>query len=97
MLVLTRKLGEKIHIGSASVKMFSIAKHALVLDMEINGNDSTVCVRSDQYTTVQIDGHCVYLEYLEMRGNQVRIGIDAPESINILRAELLYKKTSSGN
>ena len=97
MLVLTRKLGEQLYIGSSKLKMFSIAKHALVLDMEINGNDSTVCVRSDQYTSVQIDGHCVYLEYLEMRGNQVRIGIDAPETINILRAELLNKKTSSGN
>ena len=97
MLVLTRKLGEVLHIGSATVKLFSIAKHALVLDMNLNGEDLTVCVRHDQYTAIQVDGHCVYLEYLEMRGSQVRIGIAAPADIKILRKEILNKKTSSGN
>lgn len=47
MLVLSRKLGEKIHIG---------------------------------------DG--ITLTVLEMRGNRVRLGIDAPGDIRVLRAEL---------
>ena len=47
MLVLGRKLGEKIHIGS----------------------DITITV-------------------LEGRGNKIRIGIEAPEDVAILRAEL---------
>ena len=47
MLVLTRKPGEKTHVGS----------------------DITITV-------------------LEIRGNQIRIGIEAPEEITVLRAEL---------
>jgi carbon storage regulator len=47
MLVLTRKPGEKIHIGS----------------------DVTITV-------------------LEIRGNKIRIGIEAPEEVTVLRAEL---------
>ena len=47
MLVLSRKPGEKTHIGS----------------------DITITV-------------------LEIRGNQIRIGIEAPEEITVLRAEL---------
>jgi carbon storage regulator len=47
MLVLTRKPGEKTHIGS----------------------DITITV-------------------LEIRGNQIRIGIEAPEEVTVLRAEL---------
>ncbi len=47
MLVLTRKLGEKIHIG---------------------------------------DG--ITLTVLELRGNRVRLGIDAPSDVRVLRAEL---------
>ena len=47
MLVLTRKPGEKTHIGP----------------------DITITV-------------------LEIRGNQIRIGIEAPEEVTVLRAEL---------
>jgi carbon storage regulator CsrA len=45
MLVLTRKLGERIHIGSA-------------------------------------------ITVVEVRGNKVRLGIQAPERVPVLRAEL---------
>ena len=48
MLVLTRKLLERIHIGDR-----------------------------------------VVVTVLEIRGNKVRIGIDAPNEIHVLRAELL--------
>jgi carbon storage regulator len=48
MLVLTRKLLERIHIGDS-----------------------------------------VVVTVLEIRGNKVRIGIDAPNEIAVLRAELL--------
>jgi carbon storage regulator CsrA len=48
MLVLTRKLLERIHIGDS-----------------------------------------VVVTVLEIRGNKVRIGIDAPNDIAVLRAELL--------
>jgi carbon storage regulator len=47
MLVLTRKLGERIHIGSA-----------------------------------------ITITVVEIRGNKVRLGIQAPERIPVLRAEL---------
>ena len=48
MLVLTRKLLERIHIGDS-----------------------------------------VVVTVLEIRGNKVRIGIDAPNEIHVLRAELV--------
>jgi carbon storage regulator len=47
MLVLTRKPGEKIHIGSG-----------------------------------------ITITVLEIRGNKIRIGIEAPEEVTVLRAEL---------
>jgi carbon storage regulator len=47
MLVLTRKPGEKIHIGSG-----------------------------------------ITITVLEIRGNKIRIGIEAPEEVKVLRAEL---------
>jgi carbon storage regulator len=47
MLVLSRKPGEKIHIGT----------------------DITITI-------------------IEARGNKIRIGIDAPEEVHVLRAEL---------
>ena len=47
MLVLTRKPGEKIHVGS----------------------DITITV-------------------LEIKGNKIRIGIEAPDDVTVLRAEL---------
>jgi carbon storage regulator CsrA len=47
MLVLTRKLGERIHIGSA-----------------------------------------ITITVVEIRGNKVRLGIQAPEKVPVLRAEL---------
>ena len=41
-------------------------------------------------------GDDVTLEILSIRGNQVRLGIDAPDDVIILREEL-YHKTKSNN
>jgi carbon storage regulator len=53
MLVLSRKIGEQIHIGAA------------------------ICVR-----------------VLEIRGNQVRLGIEAPVDVAVLRSELQQRPVS---
>ena len=43
-------------------------------------------------------GDSVVVTVLEVRGNKVRIGIDAPEDIYVLRSELLDRISSeSGN
>lgn len=43
-------------------------------------------------------GDCVVVTVLEIRGNKVRIGIDAPEDIHVLRSELLDRVSkSAGN
>ena len=43
-------------------------------------------------------GNSIVLTVLEIRGNKVRIGIDAPKEIQVLRSELLdsIPKLSSG-
>jgi len=56
MLVLTRRPGERVHIGG----------------------DITFVV-------------------LEVKGNRVRIGIDAPRSVSVMRAELDGKTTTAGD
>ena len=56
MLVLTRRTGEKLHIG----------------------NDITVTI-------------------LEIRGQQVRIGIDAPIAVAVDRSEIRKRKNAEGN
>jgi carbon storage regulator len=56
MLVLSRKSGEKIHIGSG-----------------------------------------ITVTVIEVRGNQIRLGIDAPEDVPIFRAELYDRIAKTGN
>ena len=56
MLVLTRKSGEKIHIGSG-----------------------------------------ITVTVIEVRGSQIRLGIDAPEDMPIFRAELCDRLAKTGN
>jgi carbon storage regulator len=56
MLVLSRKSGEKIHIGSG-----------------------------------------ITVTVIEVRGNQIRLGIDAPEDVPIFRAELCDRLVKTGN
>lgn len=55
MLVLTRRVGEKIQIGAE-----------------------------------------VFVTVLGIKGNQVRIGIDAPKEINIVRTEIIPKLEKDG-
>ena len=40
-------------------------------------------------------GDDINIKVLSVKGNQVRIGIDAPRDINIARDELLNKKESN--
>lgn len=43
-------------------------------------------------------GDSVVVTVIEVRGNKVRIGIDAPEDIHVMRSELLDRVSSaSGN
>lgn len=99
MLVLTRRADEKLIIGSAELNLFGIANRAAIFDMTTNGQRSTVVVRQYQPETILIDGYDVTLHFLGRTQNQTRVGIDAPASVHILRAEiadkLKYKKTPS--
>ncbi len=38
-------------------------------------------------------GDSIVVTVLEIRGNKVRLGIDAPPSVNVLRTELLDQTT----
>ncbi|PJD93803.1 MAG: carbon storage regulator [Legionella sp.] len=40
-------------------------------------------------------GHDMNIKILGVKGKQVRIGIEAPESVNIVRAELLSRDPKS--
>lgn len=42
--------------------------------------------------SILIDGD-VRIKVLEIRGGQVRLGIDAPRSVNIVRSELVPKES----
>ena len=97
MLVLTRRSGEVIYIGTARLKMYSVSKNAFVFDVLVDGYETTLAVKKENHETIEVDGCGVDIHFLSGYGHQGRIGIDAPEKISIVRKELLNKKTSSCN
>lgn len=97
MLVLTRRTGEVVYIGTARVRVYSVSTNAFVLDVLVDGYETTLAVKKEHHETIEVDGCGVNIHFLSGYSHQGRIGIDAPEKINILRKELLNKKTSSGN
>lgn len=42
-------------------------------------------------------GEDIEISVLEIRGNQVRLGINAPPDVLVLRSELIEKKPESGD
>lgn len=44
---------------------------------------------NEAFTTVQPDGTTIKVRVLRMKGGNVRVGIEAPKSVRIVRDELL--------
>jgi carbon storage regulator len=42
-------------------------------------------------------GDDIEIHFLEVKGNQIRIGIDAPKHINVIRNELLDREDPRGD
>jgi Carbon storage regulator (could also regulate swarming and quorum sensing) len=90
MLVLTRKLGESIIIGDDIITVLNIRKHQIYLDVHI----------SDSFT-IKLQGSVsikdgITVKLVKIDKAQVKLGIEAPESVTINREEV-YKEDQVGN
>jgi carbon storage regulator len=54
-----------------------------------------LCLTRSPIETIRISDE-ITLTVLGVAGNQVRFGIDAPDSVNIVREELLERSTQAG-
>lgn len=76
MLVLTRTLGQRLIIGS---------------DKKIKTEVTKTLTHSSTHEGSNLSNEKVVITVLEIRGNQVRIGIEAPKHIPVHREEIYQR------
>lgn len=85
MLILTRRKGERVIVGDVTFEIVSFS--AKVVRVNTITNDVGVVDMVPVGTQLSI-GKMASVVPLEVRGNQVKLGFDAPRNVEILREEL---------
>ena len=89
MLILTRRPSEGIYIGTNSfIKLLrtSSGDGSILLQIQVGSDTNKQTVRTCGTVTLP-NGTSIHL--LDVRGNQARLGFEAPRTVSIVREELL--------
>jgi carbon storage regulator CsrA len=90
MLVLTRRIGERLRIGDDIITVLNISKGQIYIDVNIS---ESLAINLQE--TVSIRG-CVTVKVVKIDKSQVKLEIEAPADVTINREEV-YKKDQVGN
>ncbi len=90
MLVLTRRIGERLRIGDDIITVLNISKGQIYIDVNIS---ESLAINLQE--TVSIRGG-VTVKLVKADKTQVKLGIEAPADVTINREEV-YKKDQAGN
>ena len=91
MLILTRRRTESTMVGDTKLTVTYLnAKSKVVRIEELCSDGSEFTHNPDNFDRgfEMVTQDC-YIEVIEVKGNQARLGFDAPPDINIVRTELL--------
>lgn len=95
MLVLTRRLDQSVLVGGIRVTVVGLRQRAVILAVNSpNSGDPARLVRADIDEPVEI-GLGAAITVGRIRGDQIRLCIDAPGEIRVLREELANNACSA--
>jgi len=94
MLVLSRRVKEKVKIGNVFMTVLSINQKRQVAKVSFKypDGDSETYQLTDYlpYVNIEVDqAKICRVEMINVPGNQVRLGFDAPKDVNIDRTEIM--------
>ena len=95
MLILTRRPGQSILIGDIRVTMMRIRGGEVVIAIQEPRSAEPTCIFSARPNQPVEVGATATVMVGRIRGDQIRLCIDAPKEIRVLREELVNNACSA--